>query len=289
VSAGRRQLRLVDVDIDLSWSDPGLQIVGESLYADAPPGQLGGVPINLRRTLGGYVVEVAAQSATERHTLSELFQDAEMEITEVALERLRHRYLPLHAAVVERAGAGLLLVGAHDAGKTSLACALARCGATLLSDDVAPVRPADLTVFPFPRDLILHEGTRRALGGLPPSPGFKCFEGYRYLPPTTVSTGPPPRAVPVCGLLFPHRAEGVPAVLSWPVGSAASARCLLEQCFDLEGVGGVQAIDCAARLARLPAARVGFGDAADAVEPVWRWWGSVRRQVASEVEAGVVR
>ena len=92
-----------------------------------------------------------------------------MEITEAALERL-----PLHAAAVVRHGAGLV-IGAHDAGKTSLACALARSGATLLSDDIAPLRPSDLTVFPFPRDLILLEGTRRTLGGLPPSPGFKCL------------------------------------------------------------------------------------------------------------------
>ena len=120
-----------------------------------------------------------------------------------------------------RHGAGLV-IGAHDAGKTSLACALARSGATLLSDDIAPVRPSDLTVFPFPRDLILHEGTRRTLDGLPPSPGFKCFGGYRYLPPTTVSTGLP-RAVPVCGLLFPRRAEGVRVVLLSKVGPAESA------------------------------------------------------------------
>ena len=31
MSASRRQLRLVDVDIDLFWSDPGLRIVGENL------------------------------------------------------------------------------------------------------------------------------------------------------------------------------------------------------------------------------------------------------------------
>ena len=234
-----------------------------------PLANLEGYVFNLLRTPAGYVVDVAGQSSPARHTLSELFQDAEMEITEAALERLRQRYLPLHAAAVARHGAGLLVIGAHDAGKTSLACALARSGATLLSDDMAPVRPSDLTVFPFPRDLILHEGTRRTLGGLPPSPGFKCFGGYRYLPPTTVSTGLP-RAVPVCGLLFPRRAEGVRVVLSSKVGPAESARCLLEQGFDLEGVGGVQAIDCAARLARLPAARVSFDDA---VEPVWRWFG----------------
>ncbi len=29
--ASRRQLRLVDIDIDMSWSDLGLRIVGENL------------------------------------------------------------------------------------------------------------------------------------------------------------------------------------------------------------------------------------------------------------------
>ena len=217
--ASRRQLRL---DNDLSWSDAGLRIVGENLTSTHPLANLEGYVFNLLRTPAGYVVDVAGQSSPARHTLSELFQDAEMEITEAALERLRQRYLPLHAAAVARHGAGLLVIGAHDAGKTSLACALARSGATLLSDDIAPLRPSDLTVFPFPRDLILLEGTRRTLGGLPPSPGFKCFGGYRYLPPTTVSTGLP-RAVPVCGLLFPRRAEGVRVVLSSKVGPSESA------------------------------------------------------------------
>jgi hypothetical protein len=282
----RRQLRLLGVDIDLSWSDPVLRVVGEDLYADADVGAVGGTGLHLRRSANGYVLDVEGDSAPERGTLGELFQDAEMEITEVILDHLRHRYLPLHAAAVGRRDRGLLAIGAHDAGKTSLACSLARSGFALLSDEIAPVRPADLTVFPFPRDLILHDGTCRNLTGLPPSPEFKCFPGYRYLPPTAVSAGPSPTAVPVGALLFPQRGEGLPVELS-TIGPAASAQILLEQSFDLAGVGGAQAIDCAARLAQLPAARITFADAADAVGPVWRWWEEATER--SEVESGVVR
>ena len=54
-----------------------------------PLANLEGYVFNLLRTLAGYVVDVAGQSSPARHTLSELFQDAEMEITEAALERLR--------------------------------------------------------------------------------------------------------------------------------------------------------------------------------------------------------
>ncbi len=217
--ASRRQLRLVD--IDLSWSDAGLRIVGENLTSTHPLANLEGYVFNLLRTPAGYVVDVAGQSSPARHTLSELFQDAEMEITEAALERLRQRYLPLHAAAVARHGAGLLVIGAHDAGKTSLACALARSGATLLSDDIAPLRPSDLTVFPFPRDLILLEGTRRTLGGLPPSPGFKCL-GISLSATDHREHRPAARGSRMC-LLFPRRAEGVRVVLLSKVGPAESA------------------------------------------------------------------
>ena len=50
-----------------------------------PLANLEGVRLNLLRTPAGYVVDVAGQSSPARHTLSELFQDAEMEITEAAL------------------------------------------------------------------------------------------------------------------------------------------------------------------------------------------------------------
>jgi hypothetical protein len=88
-----------------------LRIAGENPYVDALPGEHRGLRLNLLRTPAGYVVAVAGQSCPARHTLSELFQDAEMEITEAALARLRQRYLPLHAAAVARRGAGLLVIG----------------------------------------------------------------------------------------------------------------------------------------------------------------------------------
>ena len=277
---GHRQLRLVDVDIDLSWNDPDLRAVAESLFADAPVGDKGGIGLSLHRTRAGYALMGAGLEAPKRQTFGELFQDAEMAITEAALDSLRHRYLTVHAAVVAHQGAGLLLIGGHDAGKTSLGCALARSGASLLSDEVGPVRPADLSVLPFPRDLILHAGTSQSLGGLPPAPGFKCFDGYRYLPPSAVSGGPN-AAVPVRGLLFPARAAGARPALSHQ-NQARSAMILLEQCFDLEGLGGQPAIDCASRLVQLPAATVRFSSATDVLELVWRWW-------ESEVESRVVR
>lgn len=47
----------------------------------------------------------------------------------------------LHAALVDRAGRGLLVVGPCESGKTTLATALWRRGWTLLGDDVAVVPP----------------------------------------------------------------------------------------------------------------------------------------------------
>ncbi|MDA0334413.1 MAG: hypothetical protein O2782_04535 [bacterium] len=282
-TTGHRRFRLVDVDIELFW-DADLQAVGENLFADAPMGNPGGHCLVLRRTADGYLVDSAGVAGPACRTPGEVFQDAEMTITEVALDSLRHRYLPVHGAAVAHQGVALLIIGAHDAGKTSLGCALACSGASLLSDEVAPVDPVDLIVSPFPRDLILHEGTCRSLGRLPPSPGFKCFDGYRYLPPSAVGTGPPPAAVPVGGLLFPVRESGAQPVLR-PQNPARSAQVLLQQFFDLEGLGGERAIDCVSRLVQLPAAAVAFSSAMDVVELVWRWR---QEQVDSEVQVGVV-
>ena len=259
--ASRRQLRLVDVDIDLSWSDAGLRIVGENLYVDAPPGEPGGVRLNLLRTPAGYVVDVAGQSSPARHTLSELFQDAEMEITEAALERLRQRYLPLHAAAVARHGAGLLVIGAHDAGKTSLACALARSGAPLGSDCI----PLSARSHPARRHAP-NSGRAAAVSRV------QVFWGIPLSATDQREHRPAARGSRMWPVVSPQSRgrTGCPVAKGRAGGvGTMSPRTVLRPGRCRRGAGH----DCAARLARLPAARVSFDDAADAVEPVWRWFG----------------
>jgi hypothetical protein len=284
----RRRFRLLDVVVEVSWRDDDLGAVATALFADAP--STADAP-HLSIHLDGQHGNRWSDEARGGRRRAPLFQAVERQITEEVLRRGRASWWLLHAGAVAIGDRAWLVVGEPDAGKTSLTCALARAGGAPFSDEVAPVSPADLRVHPFPRDLILHEGTRRGLPGLPPSPGFACFDGYRYLPPSLVGGAATGGPVAAGGLLFPCRQAGSGPRVT-PVGAAEAARKLLEQCFDMQGVGGERAVDCAARLAALPAARVDFDLAADAVPAIAGWWqrgAGTRAQTASEIEAAVVR
>lgn len=63
----------------------------------------------------------------------------------------------IHAALVEKAGARVLLVGASGAGKTTLCLELLDRGWRYGSDDVAPVVAGDGRVVAFPRALAVRE------------------------------------------------------------------------------------------------------------------------------------
>ena len=267
---GERRLRLVDVELEVGWDDPRLAGVAAGLYRDATIAGSGrGQRLTLAQTAAGYRAIFAGDVLPVRRSLGELFADAEFAITDGTLARLGARYLLLHAAAVVLEGRALLAAGPPDAGKTSLAVALGRAGADLLSDEVAPVQPDGLRVHPFPRDFILHRGTLTAAPGLPPSPGFKCGAGYRYLEPSAICGRPPGSAAPAAGVLFPRRAAGAGVCLR-PLGAAEAARRLLAECFDLTGLGE-RAVDTVARLAELPVAELVYDDAGAATTAVRRW------------------
>jgi hypothetical protein len=62
------------------------------------------------------------------------------------------------AALVDRAGGGLVLAGPSGHGKSSLSLALVERGFGFLGDDYAPVDLASGTVWPFPRTASVHPG-----------------------------------------------------------------------------------------------------------------------------------
>jgi HprK-related kinase A len=66
-----------------------------------------------------------------------------------------HRFLLLHAAIVERHGRALLLPGASGAGKTTLCALLAARGWRLFSDEFAVIDPRSGRCRPMPRALSL--------------------------------------------------------------------------------------------------------------------------------------
>jgi hypothetical protein len=72
--------------------------------------------------------------------------------------------LTLHAALVARAGRGLLIAGLPEVGKSTIACALWQRGFSLLGDDVAIVDPDTGRAAPAPRRVSLRTPSRALLG-----------------------------------------------------------------------------------------------------------------------------
>ncbi|MBX9795808.1 HprK-related kinase A [Sphingomonas sp.] len=78
------------------------------------------------------------------------------------------RFLLLHASVVERDGAALVMTGESGAGKSTLAALLAARGWRLLGDEFALLDPATGLVHPFPRLVSLKNSAIALVAGATP-------------------------------------------------------------------------------------------------------------------------
>jgi HprK-related kinase A len=79
-----------------------------------------------------------------------------------------HRFLLLHAAVVERNGRALLLPAAPGHGKTTLCAALVHRGWRLLSDEFGLIRPGAPCMVPVPRPMPLKNESIAVLAEFAP-------------------------------------------------------------------------------------------------------------------------
>lgn len=70
-----------------------------------------------------------------------------------------HRYLMIHAAVLERDGRAVILPAPPGSGKSTLCAALAYRGWRLLSDELTLIRPGDGLVVPLPRPVSLKNAS----------------------------------------------------------------------------------------------------------------------------------
>ncbi|WP_157264880.1 HprK-related kinase A [Azohydromonas aeria] len=75
------------------------------------------------------------------------------------LTALHHRFLTLHAAVLERGGRALVLPAPSGSGKSTLCAALALNGWRLLSDELALIDPATGLIHALPRPVSLKNGS----------------------------------------------------------------------------------------------------------------------------------
>lgn len=83
-----------------------------------------------------------------------------------------HRYLMIHAAVLERGGRAVILPAPPGSGKSTLCAALAHRGWRLLSDELTLVRPEDGLIVPLPRPISLKNASIGVMRGYLEQPVF---------------------------------------------------------------------------------------------------------------------
>ncbi len=143
----------------------------------------------------------------------------------------------LHAGAVALRGAGVLLVGPKESGKTTLALGLAARGHRLLGDELAAVRRASLELLPVRRSCAIREGPRHrlvdaALGSAPrvterfPDGSLRWRAAPRRLFPAEEGSGP----VPLRCVLFLEGRAPEPRLEARP-----PSRALLGQLTPLQG------------------------------------------------------
>ena len=87
----------------------------------------------------------------------------------VAVARYLPDYYQVHAAVVCRGGAGVILPGSPGSGKSTLAAGLLARGWKYLSDEFALIEPESRLLMPYPKAICVKAGSFNVLGelGLP--------------------------------------------------------------------------------------------------------------------------
>jgi HprK-related kinase A len=83
-----------------------------------------------------------------------------------------HRYLTLHAAVVERNGLAMILPAPPGSGKSTLCAALIHRGWRLLSDELAIIEPEKVSLVPNPRPVSLKNASIDVIGAFAPDAVF---------------------------------------------------------------------------------------------------------------------
>ena len=99
--------------------------------------------------------------------------------------RHTHRFVVVHAAVVERNGRALILPASPGAGKSTLCAALVYSGWRLLSDEFALIDPVSRKIHPIPRPISLKDASIEVISRRYPDVVFSRervdVEGARFV------------------------------------------------------------------------------------------------------------
>lgn len=138
-----------------------------------------------------------------------------------------HRYLMIHAAVVEKSGRTVIMPAPPGSGKSTLCAGLISRGWRLLSDEIALIRLDNGTVVPHPRPVSLKNASISIIRNFAPqsvfsTPVLDTIKG-------TVAHMKPPResvlrmqeaALPACVVFPKYEAETMPQMSTIPPARA---------------------------------------------------------------------
>lgn len=156
------------------------------------------------------------------------------------IPKLRPEYLQLHAASLERDGAGIILPGDSGSGKSTLSIALLRRGWRYLCDEFALLHTRTLELHPFPRAICMKQAANSILErfGLGTHDGARYLKGSKgyvsFLSPLSVRPAGIGRTCPVRYVVFPKYVPGATPTLT-PMSRAQAAFDLHRVCFNLFG------------------------------------------------------
>lgn len=160
-----------------------------------------------------------------------------------------HRYLILHAAVVERDGRALILTAPAGSGKSTLCAALVFSGWRLLSDELALLDPRSGKVTALARPLSLKNASIGVIRAFAPEAEFgatvretaKGEVAHVRPPPESVRRGDEP-AVPAW-LVLPRFEHGAATRLS-PLSLGQALMALIDGAFNyaVHGANGFEAL-----------------------------------------------
>jgi HprK-related kinase A len=153
-----------------------------------------------------------------------------------------HRYLIIHAAVVERHGRALILPAPPGSGKSTLCAALVGAGWRLLSDELAMLRLDDGMLLPVPRPISLKNGSIDVIRQFAPaavlSPAVSdTVKGtIAHVKPPADSIARAAECARPAWIVFPKYEEGAATSLA-PLAKAPTFMRVAENCFNYSVLG----------------------------------------------------
>lgn len=182
-------------------------------------------------------------------------------------------YLLLHAGVVERAGAAVILPALPGSGKSTLTAALTVSGFRLLSDEFGVVRLDDGLCLPMLRPIALKNASIEVIARLRPDANLgPTFPGTRkgdvaHLGPDAESVAQRHEPAMARLIVFPRYEAGAATALEpVPRGRAFAKLAVNSFNYELLGPAGFEAVG--RLIARCDCYRLSYGDLAEAMATI---------------------